>query len=369
MKKLVIAALAIGAMAACTKSNVQYEQPGEISLQPVAQKATKAAVDGTFYPTNQAYNFNVWAVWIDQSAGSVVNLNELQHVEYINQGTFAARDNFNWGGWNGSEHFPYYWPSDGSLIFAGYSPASVKPETQEAGAPSFNYNFETKTFTADNYIQSNDISEAVDLMWFDFDGMSYSQNPSTTDPKGVPVQFQHALSWLTFKFNLNSVNTSDLWTITNVKLTGVENKGNFISNAEPAWTDVVESDEDMDIIELYDDNDGHHVTYYADGTVLPGTDVVTEGTNILDNAVLVIPQSCAPAAAELVITYNMETYVGGNVLPQEVRLPLNGEQINGDKWLPGKHYIYTITFGNNEILISPSVTDWTDIEVDNIPVL
>ena len=44
MKKLVFAALTIAAMAACTKSNVQYEQPGEIAFQPVAQKATKATI-------------------------------------------------------------------------------------------------------------------------------------------------------------------------------------------------------------------------------------------------------------------------------------------------------------------------------------
>ena len=82
MKKLVIAVLAIGAMAACTKQNVQFEQPGEISIQPVAQKATKAAVDGTYYPTGEAYNFNVWAWWSLQNAGTALNAFTLLNFNY-----------------------------------------------------------------------------------------------------------------------------------------------------------------------------------------------------------------------------------------------------------------------------------------------
>ena len=106
-----------------------------------------------------------------------------------------------------------------------------------------------------------------------------------------------------------------------------------------------------------------------------------EHNNVRNNAVLIIPQSCAPvvpakdgnpavpAEAELVITYNLNTYVGNGVLSgQTVTLPLNGTNITNNMWEPGKHYIYTITFGGNEILIAPTVTDWTDVNVDNIPV-
>lgn len=117
MKKLVLAALAIGAMAACTKSNVQLEQPGEIAFQPVAQKATKAAVDGTVYPVDES--FNVWAWW-DDVAPSANPTYANYTAKYIDAGKFIARDNFNWGG-----ETPYYWPTSGSLVFAGYSPANA----------------------------------------------------------------------------------------------------------------------------------------------------------------------------------------------------------------------------------------------------
>ena len=352
MKKLVFAVLAIGAMAACTKSNVQLEQPGEITLQPVAQKATKAAVDGTYYPTDEAYNFNVWAWWGDKDAGTALSSFNAT-TPYIEQGKFIARNNVSWGG-----KTPYYWPTKGSLVFAGYSPASA---ADQAG---FSYNIVNKTFTAQNYIQSNNISESKDLMWFDVRDVSHDNNGIA----GVPVTFKHALSWLTFKFNLLSDATAQKWTITDVQLIGIEDKADFtaIKNGNTTWTEAVKSAEGKDVIDVYAGT-SYEVSYVEGGTVLPGTDVAN-GT-VMNNAVLVIPQSCAKGNAKLVITYNMKTYVGDGVLTgQTVELPLTGAQITDDKWLPGKHYIYTITFGANEILIAPIVADWEDVTVDNINV-
>ena len=365
MKRLVLAALAIGAMAACTKSNVQLEQPGEISFQPVARKATKAAVDGTYYPTDEAYNFNVWAWWGEYDAES----NFTVKTPYIEEGTFMARNNISWGGVT-----PYYWPTKGSLVFAGYSPSSA--------TGTFTYDIADKIFKVENFIQSNNIAEAKDLMWFDVTDQPYDQK--RTDGKGVPVQFQHALSWLTFKFNLLSAATEQRWTITNVTLKGIENQGTFtaVKSGNCLWEIDYVNNIDDNIDDIIVCNDGNYLVKYTDeGTVLPGTDVFNQVKQVMDRAVLVIPQSCAPgtpavdgtpakpAAAELEITYNLKTYVGEGVLSgQTVTLPLNGTQISDNMWLPGKHYIYTITFGGNEILIAPSVTDWTDETVENIPV-
>ncbi len=360
MKRLVIAVLAIGAMAACTKSNVQYEQSGEISLQPVTQKATKSAVDGTYYPTETAYNFNVWAWWGEGDPGT--GLDEFitpSPTDYISEGTFTARNNVSWGGVT-----PYYWPTKGSLVFAGYSPASAKVEGQDA--PVFHYDLPTKTFSVSNYTQSNNIAATKDLMWFDATNVSYDQNGA--ENKGVPVQFKHALSWLTFKFNLLSAATAEMWTITDVKLTGIEDNATFtaVKDDTPEWSTAAKSAEGMDVVNVYNagEGTGYTVAYVNGGTVLPNTDVVFEGTNVLNNAVLVIPQSCATGDAKLVITYKMKTYVDGvDPIDQEVTLPLNGSQITDNKWLPGKHYIYTITFGANEILIAPTVQDWDDVHV------
>lgn len=267
----------------------------------------------------------------------------------------------------GGGQTPYYWPTKGSLVFAGYSPASA--------TGTFEYELTSKTFTATDYVQSNVIANANDLMWFDVTDKSYDQNG--TDGKGVPVAFKHALSWLTFKFNLKDNETAARWTITDVKLVGIEDKATFtaVKNGANTWTEAVKSGDSKDEISVVT-GANYTVTYANGGTVLPGTDVVVEGTNVRNNAVLIIPQSCAPgtptvpAAAELVITYNLKTYIGeNNYLPgQTVTLPLNGSQITNNMWEPGKHYIYTITFGANEILIAPEVADWVDVTENPINV-
>ena len=194
MKKLVIAALAIASMAACTKSNVQYEQPGEISLQPVAQKATKAAVATNDYPTTADYNFKIWAWWGAEAANAP---DFATYKPYIEQGEFVYRKDNSWGGKD-----PYYWPTEGSLFFAGYSPASANGQT-------FNYLPTAKSFTVTGFIQSNNIAEQKDLLWFDITDVSYDKK--TMPEAGVAVSFKHALSWLTFKFNLKDDKTAKNW--------------------------------------------------------------------------------------------------------------------------------------------------------------
>ena len=49
----------------------------------------------------------------------------------------------------------------------------------------------------------------------------------------------------------------------------------------------------------------------------------------------------------------------------ELTIPLTLSE-NQD-WEPGKHYIYTIVFGLDEILINPSVADWEDVVVEDKP--
>ena len=51
MKKFLFSILAVGAIVACTKSEVKYEGDTEIAFAPVASTATKAAIEGTYYPT------------------------------------------------------------------------------------------------------------------------------------------------------------------------------------------------------------------------------------------------------------------------------------------------------------------------------
>ena len=261
----------------------------------------------------------------------------------------------------GGGQTPYYWPTKGSLVFAGYSPASAKVD-----AEAFRYDLGTQIFTVTNYVQPKDIAKAKDLMWFDVTDKSYNQNVS--ENQGIPVTFNHALSWLTFKFNLKESTTAEMWTITDVTLKGIEDKATFTAVKGGAYTWSEATLFNSGEIDVFTEAESYLVKYVDGGTVLPGTDVGEEDAVVKEKAVLVIPQSCAQTDASIVITYDMKTYVGNGVLTEQtVELPLTGTQITGNMWEPGKHYIYTITFGANEILIAPTVEDWTDVPVE-VPV-
>lgn len=73
MKKIISIVLGVAALAACTKTSVSYEQPGEIALAPVTRaNMTKAAITGTTFPTT-----NDMGVYAFYNAGKLKTLRKL----------------------------------------------------------------------------------------------------------------------------------------------------------------------------------------------------------------------------------------------------------------------------------------------------
>ena len=339
MKKLIIIALIIGFASACTKSSIRYEQPGEISLRPVTAMTTKAAVTGTTYPLEST--FNVWAWWADVPENTPLSGFPSVAEMYLNKRPF--HNDTSGSSWVGKD-MPYFWPTRGSLVFAGYSPTS-------AVAQNFSYSWTNKTMTITAYEQSPDISKTVDLMWFDVTERSYTDNNNKNsqdiEVDGVPVVFKHLLSWLTFKFQKKS-GASSGYIVTDVKLLGIETKARFTSRpaaGHEEWSD--QTDTYTDGIAVWSSGEGCRIT--DEPQVLEST----------LNGVLVIPQPCTAEHVQLQIKY--KTSEGGEEQTKPAYLTAGTD---GHIWKPGKHYTYTITFGNNEILVLPDVTDWETVTVD-----
>ncbi|MBO5815330.1 MAG: fimbrillin family protein [Bacteroidales bacterium] len=336
MKKLIIIALIIGFASACTKSSVQYERPGEISFRPVTAMTTKAAVTGTEYPKDAAHKFNVWAWWIETSDTTRKAYYPEYAEMYLNKRTFKHDSGNSWVG----DEVPYFWPTRGSLVFAGYSPVS-------AIAQNFSYSWANREMTITAYQQPTDISETVDLMWFDVTERSYSdnnnKNAQAESVNGVPVVFKHLLSWLTFQYKKKD-GASASYIVTDVKLQGIETKARFISRpaaGNEEWSDQT----DPKPVQIW--SGSYQVTTEA---------VAKESTTA---GVLVIPQPCTAEHVQLQVTY--KTSESGPKQTRDVYLTAGTD---GHIWKPGKHYTYTITFGDNEILVLPDVTDWETVTVD-----
>ena len=321
MKKFFFSILAVGAMVACTKSEVNYNDASEISFAPVASVATKAAIDGTEYPTT--VDFKVFSFYADDVEPGVVAEADFAKfdVTYLLNKTFTHKAD---GIFKGASH-AYYWPKNGSLIFAGYSPDPSK------------FTSTAQTYTLDDaltitgFVQPATTSKTHDLMWFNHTKSSYREVAK------VPVKFSHACSWLTF--NVFSLEADAKFHIKKLVLNSVKTKGDF-NGKTPTWTLSTDPTYTKEI-----------VVFDADQAV-PATG---DPLKIDDNGVIVLPQDCVSAT----ITYSMDNGAGV-VITQEETFPLSAGTDNGT-WKYSRHYTYTINFSATEILIEPSVNKWVEV--------
>lgn len=355
MKKFVILAAAVAAIAACTKSQVVYDDNDvEIGLSPVNYMNTKTVYgpyEGTEY--SDAEQFNVFAQHTTSSAGTAFTDAE-NLTPYLVDVTFGKKGTSDY--WGGTPN-AYYWPKTGSLYFAGYSPAGAVKESagysfhQTNGGVLTITNFEQGAYSWSG-ISNNADYQMVDLMYFDVHNTTESVNGGVHS-----VTFRHALSWLDFNIKCAHNGLDNLFAITKVSLTNIRNKETFTSGygdsdnkwPKPTWT---QNDGGKEII-LYDN----------------GAKDLTDSPIFQIHDVLVIPQKIDGV---LRIEYTQRAAADTPAISQVAELKLtggDGSNNNTESWLINKHYIYNITFSADEILLNPDIVSWDEAIVDNIEVL
>lgn len=343
MKKFIGIILGAAAVVACSKSSVEYSAPTELTLSPVTEVSkTKAAIDGTTFPT--ANIIGVYAFQKDLDP-------ESSYVEFVDPATFLSNVQFShddgqaagiWAGYNGSSHYPYYWPRTGSIILAGYSPYQSSGISYSFAADGTNV---TKDSFTGEYSESTDLSKTVDLLWSPATKTSYSSGK-------VPMRFKHATSWLTFKAKSNDNATTI--TITGLTVTSVNTKGTFTTTGENIeWNLSTVASDTKNI------------------TVFSGSKPVTgefEPVENASNGLLVLPQDVEDNMyANLSYSYTYNN--GGTPITLSHTEPIQLNKLIDTKtnayiteWEAGKHYILNIEFGaSQEILIEPSVEQWVEV--------
>ena len=327
MKKVFYSLLAVAAIASCAKTEPVYmDNDSEIYFAPVTSMVTKAqvfqAVDGTEYPA--AERFTVIGYWADEPAGSAFETPGTE-TPYLDNVEFAKYSQY-WAGYADGAHFPYYWPKNGSLRFACYSPSNIEGVEHELA---------TDTWTATGYVQSNDTDETIDFMVAKTP-LSYT---AQTAAENVSVVFEHALSWISFNVKAQDEAAAEAFVVKNITVNGVNTVADMVAEyPAKVWS-----------------NWSAPMAYEVfDGAVAPAVTPV----EIENNGVVVIPQ----ATTEVTVQFVQNTLANETM---ELTIPLTLSE-NQD-WEPGKHYIYTIVFGLDEILINPSVADWEDVYVNDVP--
>lgn len=330
MKKIFIALLAVAALASCAKTEEAYtEGQNEIKMAPVTSYVTKTvynAIDGVKYP--KAEEFGVWAYW----DGDAADPNKV----YLDKKVFANSGIY-WAGKNDT----YYWPKNGNLRFSCYSPASV---------PGVSHYPDTDTFVVD-YEQSSNTATTVDFM---LSPITVPYNAHTA-AENVAVVFDHTLAWITLKVKAANADAAKAFTIHDLIINDVLTKGTLFTD----MTDGVQYDEWKNV------NAPAAYNVVLDGDI--NTTTIARVAENVENGTVVIPQ--VPTTLTINFTQNEMKEDNGETATPELKeqtltipLELNNEEDN--KWHPGKHYIYTIVFDLDEIVINPSVADWEDVIVE-----
>lgn len=335
MKKIIISMMAVAALAACTKSEVQYEPAGEISFAPVSKLNTKAAVTTTDYP--DALNMYVFA-----NAGEADAALSTFAEPYFANAEFAHGSHATnvFGGVT-----PYYWPNVKELIFSGYSKsgnvASLSPK------PTYVKNADTDIWEINMTGYAPTPGTATlgdnDLMWF----------PTTTESYGKPAQadftvdvvMQHACSWVTInvKGDATTGAAGTTWNILDLTINDLAQSGNVILGETANWTPSTTTA----AFEVFK-GEKALTTAYVDYTQLSYTDLI------------LVPQD----TKTLTITYEFVSQAGLDPI-QEVKT-IDLTYTNDEGWQPGVHYTYNITIGTQEILIEPIVKVWDTVTAPDV---
>lgn len=332
MKKIFFSLVAVAAVAACAKTEPVYtDVNSEIKLAPVASIATKAngfdtSIIGNAYPT--AEHFTVKGYWANEPAGTSFAEGSL----YLDHVDFAKGAQY----WEGSAA-NYYWPKNGSLRFACYSPTEVEGGT-------FTHDLATDTWTAVGYTQPSLTTESIDLMV----AKTPASYTAATAAENVSVVFEHALSWITLKVVAKDADAAAAFTINKVTINDVNTVAKMVAQyPAKTWSEW--------------NTPADYVVYEGAQNVATGEPQVIENTA---NGTIVIPQ----ATTTVTIEYTQNELKTGEVVntPQlddqviTVSLALDAEL---NPWQAGKHYVYTLIFSLDEIVINPSVVDWEEVIV------
>ena len=340
MKKIIFSLFAVAALAACSKSEVAYDQPDAIGFQVVTGKMTKAAVADNKYPENlNMYVFAMTEVDTTPEGQAEKTYAPNTTADYLKNAEFkqvtTSSDNKNlWGGWLNDEAYPYYWPNVKKLYFAGVSKSGnvTNATGATAGVPVYN----NGTITIEGY-QPGVGTTALgnnDLMWFPTTLRSYGKGTEY-----VPVVMKHACSWITIKL-VGDGFTAENYVVTDVHIEGLTTKGKAELGSTAVWT-----------LPTTGDFVGKDYTVYSDenGTELPKDPAVFEN----NNSTIVLPNQ---VPGTLSITYHFTSQAETEI--EEVvtgSLKFDGDNV----WQPGVHYTYNVSITASQIYIQPDVQDWT----------
>lgn len=310
MKKFyVFAAVAIAALASCTKSEVVYNQEQqEIGFRQFTGAMTKADPSTTALPTGT-------------SMGVFSYLNGTQTAYFENAKFVNKSGTTKWGGED-----PRYWPLQGTLDFVLYAPHQASGATYTPNTKVLNVTIADNSTAQTDYLYGKDF---------------YVNTAKPATPSnGVPVVLKHALSKVTIAAKANE---ASIFTVSSIKLMQTIQEGSYTVTYNTTWDDFTSE-----------------VTGSPTATK-KGIEYVSSDWNLTtDFSINTASKLVVPSAqTSIVLTYKMK----GSETPLTATVNLTGT------WDTGKHYTYNLTLTADEILFVPEVQDWDNQTASNKDVI
>lgn len=349
MKKFfLLAAMAGVALTGCVKTEsevaVKSDSNRIVFDNPVVSSVTRALIDGTEYPDNVP--FSVYAQYKNDETG--------EDLLYMNNVTteYLATSPSTTGKSSWVPVGNYYWPKQGTLSFAAYSPtaaSTVFNTVSWADDSGF-------TFTGFNAVTNNDATKLYDLMYSDYVARQTQANEQDyTTYYGIQLTFRHALSALVFNAKTEEDYGADaVIKITNIEVLYPVGSGDLsVTNGTGSranWTPGA------DVASMA-------VTGVTGATQLTNTEV-PQG-----NEMLMVPQTF-DGDVKVKITYTMQMATSAAPVTHTYEVALNtlnesdgASSTTHDGWDASRRYTYNIIIGLDRIYFAPTVTDWEDITV------
>ncbi len=339
-KNLFFLAAAAVALASCTSDDTIAEnsaalsnQQQEIAFSPIAQKASRAAVDGTTFPTT--INMQVAAYDVTNSR------NFFTHTQFGYSGAGTI--------WTGDK----YWPLSAAYInFLAYTNFQGSAGSETTGAT-----WASNEASQVTLVMTDNKTAQKDLMYAIGNGAVTQTDNNLSFPENVPMVFKHAQAWISFNADAYDATSGGKVTLKSITLNGAKYNGtytithtNYNATSEQsvagAWS-ALGSTADVDV-----PNWSSAAIAYDDS----GNGVA------VGDGLLIVPDDDNTTAdfTSFTITYELD----GNEYTYTYT-PATAAAKNVDQ---AKHYIYNIVFHLHEIKISATVTDWTDQTPVDVPV-
>ena len=320
----------LAGMASCAKTDRLYDDDRtEIAMRPVMSVMPKAPVTGTEYPAGASFGVNAYYS-SDYSHGQEWTSGSSVQPDCENRKFAQEGDTF-----SGSPKC--YWPHQGSLVFAGYSPFNAEKE-------SVTFDPVEKTLTITGFESDGQ----TDLMYF-LPTLSNSGNYVGTLDKSnsVSAQFFHTLSLISFEIKADPLDDGKV-TLKTVTLKNANTKGDFsatcVSSSSAgtlSWKNQITSEYPVASSSL--------PTALSSSSALATQDLFVPGSNLTNSPVVEFKYEIAyntvdgegdveNATKEETTSFTIEDYTA--------------------EWEAGKKYVYAVTIGLNRIEFENLTAEW-----------